>query len=126
MILKKSISVFLAYMLLVSNLGIAFNIHYCGNSITEISAVPKPEMKSCCGGSAKKCCANKIISVRKTSENTISKSVVIDVPVILPLIVTPAFTSADKLSQSFPRYAFGHNCHAPPLYKLYSQYLFYA
>jgi hypothetical protein len=34
---KKQISIFLAILLLVSNVGLAFNVHYCGGEIASVS-----------------------------------------------------------------------------------------
>ena len=36
---KKHISLLIAFFLLVSNSGLAFNVHYCGDKIAAVSSV---------------------------------------------------------------------------------------
>ena len=64
---RKHIGLFLTFFLLVSTLGLAFNVHYCDNEIASVSintASNSQEIeKNCCGKIEKmsKCCKNKII-----------------------------------------------------------------
>jgi hypothetical protein len=46
MFLRKQIAVIVAILVLISNSGLAFNIHYCGNKVSGISSVFSKE-ESC-------------------------------------------------------------------------------
>jgi hypothetical protein len=52
--IKKCTGLLLAFLLLVSNIGFAFDVHYCGGEIASVSlnttATASPE-KKCCGDS---------------------------------------------------------------------------
>ena len=74
MLVRKHISMFLAFSLLVSNLGLAFNVHYCNDtlaSITLSSTSNSTADSGCCGAKEKqsKCCHDKIIK----SENKVDQ-----------------------------------------------------
>ena len=133
MFFKRQISILLTFFLLVSNLGLAFNVHYCDDEIASITlstvqSVQKAE-KDCCGIVEKdsKCCKNKIIKAEIKSDQLIVKSLSFDAD-FLPVTYNwkPAvfasrihFKKRDNLTYYF-------DAHAPPLYLLYSQYTFYA
>lgn len=54
--LKKCTGLFLAFLLLVSNIGFAFDVHYCGGEIASVSlntSVTASTEKKCCGASEK-------------------------------------------------------------------------
>ncbi len=130
---KKHISVFLAFFILVSNVGMAFNVHYCGKKIASVSlnttfATANPE-RNCCGIIEKKasCCKNKVVHFQKKSADSILKSFsfqTADSYLIQdwkPIVFTSV--SNFKNGQIATYYC---DAHAPPLFKLYHQYLFYA
>ena len=133
MLIRKQISLFLAFFLLVSNLGLAFNVHYCNNKVASITLKSIPDSalsnSGCCGVSKKqsKCCHDTIIK----SENKVDQ-ILVDFlsfnPVFLltseewrPLISkeTLGFKKADSIS-------YYCDANAPPLYLLYNQYTFYS
>jgi hypothetical protein len=130
---KKQISVFLAVLLLVSNVGLAFNVHYCGGEISSVSLNSTlPSLKSekgCCEKIVDKkdsCCKDKKIVIQKKVDNGIVKSFSFQfdysflVPEYNPIFFTavPSFKSNLNLS-------YYCDANAPPLFKLYSQYLLY-
>jgi hypothetical protein len=131
---KKQISVFLAVLLLVSNVGLAFNVHYCGGEISSVSLNSTlPSLKSekgCCEKIVDKkdsCCKDKKIVIQKKVDNGIVKSFSFQfdysflVPEYNNLIVFTAIPSfKNNLNLSY--YC---DANAPPLFKLYSQYLLY-
>lgn len=131
---KKSISLFLALFLLVSNMGFAFNVHYCGNSIASVSlntafASLKTE-KGCCEKVVSKkdsCCKDKVFHFQKKSENATVKvfffefSSVFIVPQFYPFVTIG--TSSFQKNQLT---SYCCDANAPPLFQLYSQYIFYA
>jgi len=135
----KGTSLFLAFLLLVSNVGLAFNVHYCGGNIAGISSVypidakdvvkEMPSEKSCCAakvGTSKSCCKDKVIKIGKKSEVTVKVfSLQMDAPFTFETFKSVVFTSVPTvLSDAIPTYYCDAN--APPLYQLYSQYTFYA
>ena len=138
---KKCTSLFLAILLLVSNIGLAFNVHFCEGKIASISSVynieetcdaPKesPADKECCAEKAKdhkQCCKDKVVDLEDKSSDTIIKnfSFQIDVPFLIedwkPLLFNEII--ALKRAEKIVYYC---NANAPPLFKLYNQYIFYA
>lgn len=136
-------SVFLIAALLFSNLGLAINIHYCGSEIekidlgyasTELCSLDTNE-KSCCKQNGKTrvdetkrdCCKDEIIK-QKTDD------VVVKVFKLhyLADFVTPVLSRFQPFvvtEVSLPKkvnVSLYCATNAPPLYKLYNQYLFYA
>ncbi len=129
---RKYTNVLLVFFLLVSNLGMSFNVHYCENEIASVSvntATTSHEMeKDCCGVVEKKskCCHNKIIKSNEKIDQITAKSFSIDSNYNLvcnewkPLMFPNAFNFQQKATTSY--YC---DANAPPFYLLYSQYTFY-
>jgi uncharacterized protein with LGFP repeats len=127
---KKYSNVLLVFFLLVSNLGMSFNVHYCEDEIASVSintATNSHEVeKDCCGIIEKKskCCKNKIIKSNEKFDQITTKSFSVDYNIVnnewKPLVFTNAFNFQQKASISY--YC---NANSPPLYLLYSQYSFY-
>lgn len=130
---RKQISLFLAFFLLVSNLGLAFNVHYCDNEIASVSINTSSNAqeieKGCCGKVEKesKCCKNKIIKSNEKSDQIVVKIFSVDANYdVVCNIWKPSFIT-NKIhykKRAIPAYYCDVN--APPLYLLYSQYTFYA
>lgn len=132
MIFKKQLSVLLTFFLLVSNLGLAFNVHYCDDEIASITINSAPvidQKDGCCGIIEKEsqCCNDKVIKTEIKSDQIIVKSLSLDVVFIVitdywkPQFFTPANHFEQKDNTTY--YC---DANAPPLYLLYSQYTFYA
>lgn len=131
--IKKQISLFLAIFLLVSNVGLAFNVHYCEDKIASVTLnLPSNSHeieKDCCGVVEKKskCCHDKIIKSNDKSDQLLVKSFSFNADVYYviedwhPIVLTSIihFQKAGITSYSC-------DANAPPLYLLYSQYTFYA
>ncbi len=135
--LKKHITILLAIFVLVSNSGLAFNVHFCEDKIASITTVfskeevcvtPEKE-ETCCAKlqkTHKKCCSDKEVNLKNKTEKVVVKTF-IDADLFLfnnkneVLISTPIFKS---IKNEICTYFFNSN--APPLYLLYSQYIFYA
>ena len=130
--LKKSTVLFLAFLLLVSNIGFAFDVHYCGGKIASISlnttASASPE-KSCCVKKEKKssCCKDKVVHLEKKSDNATFKFFFFQLafPAVIQEYMPIAFLSIPnfKSNQIISYYS---DANSPPLFKLYHQYIFYA
>ncbi|WP_293896269.1 hypothetical protein [Flavobacterium sp.] len=132
MIFRKHISILLTVLLLVSNLGLAFNVHYCDDEVASITlstiqSAQKAE-QDCCGVVEKnsKCCNDKIIKAEIKADLIIVKSVSFDSDFIPNTSSYNHFIfvtkSNFKLKNCLNYYC---DAHAPPLYLLYSQYTFY-
>jgi hypothetical protein len=138
---KKHITSILAFFLLVSNIGFAADVHYCGGEVASVKPIYWKNTESlnsvndnCCGPKVtsnvqKKdsCCKDKVVHFQKKSENTILDSIS-----FLPNFV---FLFEEWNPIIFPKVSkFEGSCitsyycdaHAPPLFKLYHQYLFFA
>jgi hypothetical protein len=130
--LKKCTGLFLALLLLVSNIGFAIDVHYCGGKIASVSlntTTAATAEKKCCGMSEKKssCCKDKVVHVEKKSDNAIFKIFFFQLgfPAVIQEYNSFVFLSIPVLSSNqVISYCFDAN--APPLFKLYSQYIFYA
>lgn len=134
---KKHITFFLTFFLLVSNVGFAFDVHYCGDKVASIQPAywkfgeaSDSVEKGCCEKKVEKkdsCCKNKVVHFQKKSDNFTTKAFSLNTvytflieawnPIVFSL--TPNFKSLGNTS-------FYCDSHAPPLFKLYNQYLFYA
>lgn len=131
---------FLALLLLVSNLGLAFNVHFCEGKIAAVSTVynveevcemPQPEVdKACCKEAAvshKSCCDDKVVDLQDDADQIVVKT--FSLSIAAPFIATPynpvmvAFKSAIQTDVPAAYYC---ESHAPPLFKLYRQLIFYA
>ncbi|WCM41589.1 hypothetical protein MG290_11610 [Flavobacterium sp. CBA20B-1] len=132
-------SLFLTAAILFTNVGLAVNIHYCGNAIekielgyaSSIKCAEDTHEKACCkekNETVKKgCCKNETIQ-QKTDEVVIKVVASNDFsdfikPVLYKL--QPLVITENKLPKKI-NVTFRRESNAPPLYKLYSQYLLYA
>ena len=132
--IKKCTSLFLAFLLLVSNVGMAFNVHYCGGEIASISvnriAAPQQLEKSCCEKIVAKkesCCKDKVVTFQKKSDDTTLKvfSFVSPYYFLVKEAQAIAFSSIENC-KIIRVTSYFCEANAPPLFKLYNQYIFYA
>ena len=132
MSLKKITVLFLAFLLLVSNVGFAFDVHYCGGKIASISlntTVKAEPEKSCCAKTEKKssCCKDKVVHVEKKSDDATVKVFFFQIafPAVIQELKPIAFLAIPNFKSS-QIIAYCSDANAPPLFKLYQQYIFYA
>ena len=126
---KKHISLFLAILLLVSNAGLAFNVHYCGGEIASVSLTSIKTEKGCCEKLASKkdsCCKDKKVVLQKKIDNGIVKSFSFqfDYAFVIPESHSVVFVGRDNFKNN-STLSYSCDANAPPLFKLYSQYLLY-
>lgn len=133
MIFRKFTGLFLTVLLLVSNLGLAFNVHYCDDEIASVtlSTVPISEkiIDECCGAVEKdsKCCNDKVIKAENKADQILAKTLSFEVNFLAvfnewqPLTFTPKCNIKRRDTVTY-----FCDANAPPLYLLYSQYTFYA
>ncbi|WP_188360556.1 HYC_CC_PP family protein [Flavobacterium orientale] len=135
---KKSMSLFLAIHLLVATSGLAFNVHYCGGEIASISSIfnleepcemdAQPDEKSCCSSSFSDhdgCCSDE--TVQADFDEMVVSQINFDFSFVAflsdyQLPVFAEFTGENN-KEELHYYC---DSNAPPLYKLYSQLVFYA
>lgn len=130
---NRHISILLAFFVLVSNIGFAFNVRYCGNDITSVTLktpIQDKELeKDCCGFVEKEshCCKDKEVKFEKKTDDLIQKTVSFHSDFILqsnewnPSVFS--FVSNFKKNAVTSYYC---DANAPPFFKLYNQYIFYA
>jgi hypothetical protein len=130
---RKHICITLALLLLVSNIGFAFNVHYCGDEISSISfktSLSSEEIeKNCCGEIEKKsnCCDTKVFHFQKKSETSLTHLFfqIVDIHLSNHYWYPNSTVKISNFKiNSIPTYFCDAN--APPYFKLYSQYIFYA
>lgn len=138
MVFKKHISILIAILVLVSNSGLAFNVHYCEGKIASISSVfsesevcQKPVVieKTCCAKpetTHKQCCSDKKVDLKNKTEKIIIKTISLDFePAYFPAYKHTAILSSTVECNADENAAFYCEANAPPLYKLYCQLTFY-
>jgi hypothetical protein len=131
---KKGLGLCLALLILFSNVGLAFSMHYCGGKLASVSVQSLTtnvnSEKSCCEKkdlTKDSCCKNKTVHFQKKSDNATLKAFSFE-----PFTAYLIFENKEKItalqtvffSKSIPTYFCDAN--APPLFKLYRQYIFYA
>lgn len=139
MIFKKQLSILIAFFVLVSNSGLAFNVHFCEGKIasitsvfsdTEVCKIPVKEEKVCCAKAElthEKCCSDKEVNLKNKTEKIIIKTIAFDMDTVFYFneYKTPQFGFSQDQFHA-PVVAYYCDANAPPLYKLYCQYTFYA
>lgn len=131
--IKKQLSVFLSIFILVSNIGLAFNVHYCNDAIASISLRSQFQNtsaeKNCCGIFEKKssCCKDKVFHFQKKSENVSFDSLTFSPDFTFTLDDwNPFVFSENVIFKSENNCTYYCDANAPPLFKLYHQFIFYA
>ena len=134
-------SLFLAILLLVCNTGFALTVHFCGGNIASISSTvdnsevcasaAQPTDENCCATKIavdhKGCCSNNVIDLQDNTDDVVVKafSFQFDAPFTFELYKPLVFSTPEFVQNDIERlYYCGTN--SPPLFKLYSQYIFYA
>jgi len=129
---QKSISVWLSILLLVSQFGLTMNMHYCGDQVRSIdfsTTFSKPQKdKSCCGmkEESSSCCKNKKVLLQKKIDSNLQKSFsfsIVDFTAPSQIQIPILTGESSCMQNTFLQYYC--DSHAPPLYQLYSQYIFY-
>lgn len=132
---RKHISIVLASLILLANLGLSFSVHYCKDEIASVSFQYQEEepcvekATSCCAkeNSHDSCCSNKSIKVEKKTDDLLVKTFQLDLePIVLYKDWNPNLIPFTSVVNTSNEVAFYCDSHAPPLYKLYCQLVFYA
>ena len=131
--ITKHISILLAILLLVSNIGLAFDVHYCGDEIDSISLKSpffnQNSEDNCCGIAEKKsnCCHDKVFKFDKKTDNSIVKTVSfqIDNPFVFQ-DWKPIFFGKKTVFKNYEITFYTCNANAPPIFMRNCQLIFYA
>ena len=128
---KNHISIFLAFFLLISNLGLAINVHYCGGKVADVTINRATNFieieKNCCGKLEKKskCCDTKLIKSQEKSDQLVLKTI----SNLTEFVITDQWNFIVFSKEIMFHYnvvsAYSFNANAPPLYLLHSQHTFY-
>jgi hypothetical protein len=137
--IRKCTSLFLAILFLISNFGLAFNVHYCSDKIASFSSVfstietekndDSPTNECCCVKKDKvSCCKDKVVDLKKDTQDIVVKtfSFQIDAAIINVKSSEIDFARAKKITSTSNITEYYCSPNAPPLFKLYQQYIFYA
>lgn len=132
---RKYISIVLASLILLVNLGLSFSVHYCKDEIASISLQFKKEepciekVSSCCVNAVShdSCCSNKVIKVEKKTDDILVKIVQLELQsVVFNTAWQQTVNTFEPEIITSNRVGFYCDSHAPPLYKLHCQFVFYA
>jgi len=138
---KKHISFLLAIFLLVSNTGFSVGVHYCGGNVASVkpifwktSETLNKEEKGCCPPKVStttnkkdSCCKNKVVHFQKKSGKVTINSITFQSDFIFlteewnPIV----FSKVSNFERALITFYYC-DANAPPLFKLYHQYIFYA
>lgn len=132
--IKKNISIIIAFIVLNSNLGLAFNLHYCHEQLASISLLvnqintDNSQDDSCCVVEIEEdtCCSETTLHVSKKVDNLafdVQKYQIASVGLTSTILEIPVYF---QIYQKIIFASFYSEANAPPYYKLYCQYLFYA
>lgn len=133
MIFKKQICVVITFFLLLSQTGLAFNIHFCDSKIASVGLYSKATAyqseKNCCGEVEKesKCCHNSIVKSIEKPETIFVKTLTFAqnyFPTTAqwsPILLKPLVKGVVKNNATY--YC---DSNAPPIFKLNCQLVFYA
>lgn len=138
--LRSYISMLLSTFILVSNIGLAMNVHYCHGQVSDVSLayrttepcaeIHAKKKETCCATKAdehKGCCKNDVVKLQDKSDNIIVKSIQLDFAALAEISLwKPSAFNVEIQAVKSDSPSFYCESHAPPLYKLYSQYIFYA
>lgn len=135
--ITRHISALLSFLILFANIGLAFNVHYCHGSVSGVSLAYKvaehfsKEPSGCCTKEVeteKKCCKDNLVKLEKKTDPGVVKSISLE----LGSFFTIGDWKPSSLLNSEEQVAiketpsFYCDANAPPLFKLYCQYIFYA
>ena len=113
-------------------MGLAMTVHYCGDEIASVSVNAKFDSASseenCCGIFEKQsqCCKDKVVHFEKKTDHATVFTIhmdAVDAAVFetwRPIVFVPFSINENENSAEY-----SFQSHAPPLFKLYSQYIFY-
>lgn len=132
MVFKKQIVFIIAILLLVSNNGIAFKVHYCGENIASIGLETTFndafKEDGCCDDVKEysTCCSDKTIKPQKSIDQLLFKSISFETPnFIIPIPFEIISANVIANYNNIPIIGFECSTNAPPIFKKNCQFIFY-
>ncbi|MFD0863734.1 hypothetical protein ACFQ1M_16080 [Sungkyunkwania multivorans] len=136
----RSIYALVAIFFLMTKVGVAFNLHFCGEQLASVTTMFESngcgmemaaEAKPSCESeqlSKPSCCSDEVLLVQNQDENPISDVLSLSQDQLMAVLTTAlVFDLFSVESESWnnqpPHYHY--DSHAPPLYALYCSYTFY-
>ncbi len=134
MIFKQCTTLILTFLLLVSNSGLALNVHYCGEKIASVSLKlnqkPNDLERGCCGIIEKKtsCCDDKIVQLQENSDKFQKEISQLEFSEMFLIDSYKTIISKNTKTFSIVKtiISYSFNDHLPPIFKLNCQLVFYA
>ena len=136
---SKTPYLFFAVFFLTTKIGLAFNIHYCGESIADISHIFEGKngckmevvmtLSPCEKEMQKKgCCDDKVVVIQNTDQNPLVNTLQLSKQQFAAILNTAVFFQGVEFQPSDPviEITCRNSSHSPPLYQLYCSYTFYA
>lgn len=132
--MKKITTVLLAFLLLVSTSGLSLNVHFCGEDVAGIGLTYTPRQSSaedegCCIEKAKEgksCCTEKHVKIKSKIDQIAKSDLSAKHIAVLPAESPSIWVRVEIAVPGTSRHFYECAPHAPPLYKLYHQLIFYA
>lgn len=130
--MKKLTAILITAVILFSNLGLAFNVHYCHDKIASVSidySVQNDNSNCCCvkKDAQKKCCSDTTIKAEKKSDDFLVKSFQLDLQQFITLQQFDFNFQKQIVSVKQQNLIENYSeANSPPLYKLYCQFVLYA
>ena len=134
---KRNIAIAFTCYYMVICVGLTLTVHFCGGMLAGVSAITQvevydntPDPEACCIAKAKSnkdCCNDAVIDLSEVKDDSLFYSFDLSEQFIavIPRLSSIVFkTIVFENKVALPNYTFQSN--APPLYKLYNTYIFYA
>lgn len=132
--MKRFTSIILIVFILFSNLGLAFNVHFCNDKIASVSldySTPEGDDSNCCcvkKDVKKSCCSETTIKTDKKSDDILVKSFQLDLQQFVANAQNWNFNFSKEIvsikkNDLIENYSESNSL---PLYKLFCQLVFYA
>ncbi len=137
---RKLTALFLTFLLLVSNTGLAVNVHYCGGKVSSVksgfSFAPGCGMKMDAAPKLgchetkplkKSCCDDKTVKFKSKNNAPVVKILAFDLAgFVFPSSFSFTAYAPKNLWVDTKVKAYSCDANAPPLFKLYHSFIFYA
>ncbi len=134
MTFKKCTTFLLAILLLISNSGLAFNVHYCGDKIAAIYLIINTQKvapeENCCtiAVDKNKCCADKSFQIQESSDKFQENIPLFEFKQFLLAVfkIKNVFDTIHEFEKSSSSIAYAFLENLPPIFKRNCQLIFYA
>jgi uncharacterized membrane protein len=115
--LKKATCILLAFLILLTSVGVTIYMHYCPMMDEATYSISGPE-SSCCGdeGEASGCCENTAHTAKLKEDFTPSIQLKFATTHLVSLLPIPVYTDSSKPYPNQTKEFFSYHDHSPPDY----------